>query len=337
MKKVAVGLAALILLLSASSVVAQQADTAVIVGTVGDATGAVIPGVELRLTHVSTGAPYTAQTDATGYYRTPPLRIGEYVMEVESSGFKRTQRTGVILNAGDTRRVDILLEVGDLTETIEVTAQAPLLQTTEGSTATVMENRQILELPLNGRDYLQLARISAGVTPPARSGVANRQGISVGGSQATQVNFIIDGIDNNNQSIASQGGQKEAIKPQLDAIQEFKILTNSYSAEYGRSMGGVVTMTTKSGSNAVHGSVFEFLRNERLDAKNFFVPHAADKPPFKAQPVRVCDRRPDQEEQGLPLRRHGIYRHPRVDHAREHDSQLDRADRRFLGREEHHP
>ena len=99
-------------------------------GTVGDATGAVIPGVELRLTHVATGAPYTAQTDATGYYRTPPLRIGEYVMEVESSGFKRTQRTGVILNAGDTRRVDILLEVGDLTETIDVTAQAPLLQTT---------------------------------------------------------------------------------------------------------------------------------------------------------------------------------------------------------------
>ena len=199
------------LLLSASSAVAQQADTAVIVGTVGDATGAVIPGVELPLTHVATGAPYTAQTDATGYYRTPPLRIGEYVMEVESSGFKRTQRTGVILNAGDTRRVDILLEVGDLTETIEVTAQAPLLQTTEGSTGTVMENQQILELPLNGRDYLQLARISAGVTPPARSEVANRQGISVGGSQATQVNFIIDGIDNNNQSIASQGGQKEAI------------------------------------------------------------------------------------------------------------------------------
>ena len=174
-----------------------------------------------------------------------------------------------------------MLEVGDLTETIEVTAAAPLLQTTEGSTATVMENRQILELPLNGRDYLQLARISAGVTPPARSGVANRQGISVGGSQATQVNFIIDGIDNNNQSIASQGGQKEAIKPQLDAIQEFKILTNSYSAEYGRSMGGVVTMTTKSGSNQIHGAVFEFLRNERLDAKNFFVPHDVEKPPFK--------------------------------------------------------
>ncbi|MDE0626949.1 MAG: TonB-dependent receptor [Bryobacterales bacterium] len=259
---------------------AQQADTAVVVGVVTDATGAVIPGVDIRFSHTSTGAIYTAQTDPGGYYRTPPLRIGDYLMQAESAGFKRIQRTGIILNAGDTRQVDLTLEIGEVTETIEVVAQAPLLQTQEGATGTVMENQQILELPLNGRDYLQLARISAGVTPPARSEVANRQGISVGGSQATQVNFIIDGIDNNNQSIASQGGQKEAIKPQLDAVQEFKILTNAYSAEFGRSMGGVVTMTTKSGTNDLHGSVFEFLRNERMDARNFFVPHGSDKPPF---------------------------------------------------------
>lgn len=258
----------------------QQADTAVVVGAISDATGAVIPGVDIRLTHAATGSIYSAQTDASGFYRTPPLRIGEYQMEVESAGFKRIQRTGVILNAGDTRQVDLILEIGEVTETIEVVAQAPLLQTQEGATGTVMENQQILELPLNGRDYLQLARISAGVTPPARSEVANRQGVSVGGSQATQVNFLIDGIDNNNQSIASQGNQKEAIKPQIDAVQEFKILTNAYSAEFGRSMGGVVTMTTKSGTNQIHGSVFEFLRNERMDAKNFFVPHDAEKPPF---------------------------------------------------------
>ena len=258
----------------------QQADTAVVVGVVADATGAVIPGVDIRFNHTSTGAVYSAQTDASGFYRTPPLRIGEYRLEAESAGFKRIQRTGVILNAGDTRQVDLVLEVGEVTETIEVVAQAPLLQTQEGATGTVMENQQILELPLNGRDYLQLARISAGVTPPARSEVANRQGVSVGGSQATQVNFIIDGIDNNNQSIASQGNQKEAIKPQLDAVQEFKIHTNAYSAEFGRSMGGVVTMTTKSGTNEIHGSVFEFLRNETMDAKNFFVPHNVEKPPF---------------------------------------------------------
>ncbi|MDE0107163.1 MAG: TonB-dependent receptor [Bryobacterales bacterium] len=258
----------------------QQADTAVVVGVVADVTGAVIPGVDLRFSHTGTGAIYTVQTDPGGFYRTPPLRIGEYLMEAESAGFKRVQRTGVILNAGDTRQVDLVLEIGEVTETIEVVAQAPLLQTQEGATGTVMENQQILELPLNGRDYLQLARISAGVTPPARSEVANRQGVSVGGSQATQVNFIIDGIDNNNQSIASQGNQKEAIKPQIDAVQEFKILTNAYSAEFGRSMGGVVTMTTKSGTNQVHGSVFEFLRNEAMDAKNFFVPHDVEKPPF---------------------------------------------------------
>ena len=275
------GLAALILALSLLSAYGQQADTAVVVGAVADATGAVIPGVDIRFTHVDTGSVYTAQTDPSGFYRTPPLRIGGYRMEAESPGFKRIQRIGVILNAGDTRQVDLVLEVGEVTETIEVVAQAPLLQTQEGATGTVMENQQILELPLNGRDYLQLARISAGVTPPARSEVANRQGVSVGGSQATQVNFLIDGIDNNNQSIASQGNQKEAIKPQIDAVQEFKILTNSYSAEFGRSMGGVVTMTTKSGTNEIHGSVFEFLRNENLDAKNFFVPHDLDKPPFK--------------------------------------------------------
>ncbi len=280
MRNRSIWLAALPLLL-AQGALGQQADTAVVVGSVSDATGAVIPGVELRFTHQATGSAYDAQTDAGGFYRTPPLRIGAYRMEAESPGFKRIHQSGVVLNAGDTRQIDLVLEVGEVTETIEVVAQAPLLQTQEGATGTVMENQQILELPLNGRDYLQLARISAGVTPPARSEVANRQGVSVGGSQATQVNFIIDGIDNNNQSIASQGNQKEAIKPQIDAVQEFKILTNAYSAEFGRSMGGVVTMTTKSGTNEIHGSAFQFMRNEGMDAKNFFVPHDADKPPFK--------------------------------------------------------
>ena len=281
MKGRIIWLAAILLLMASHGALAQQSDTAVVVGGITDATGAVIPGVDIRFTHTATGYIYTTQTDVSGFYRTPPLRIGEHLMEAESAGFKRVQRTGVVLNAGDTRQVDLVLEIGEVTETIEVVAQAPLLQTQEGATGTVMENQQILELPLNGRDYLQLARISAGVTPPARSEVANRQGVSVGGSQATQVNFIIDGIDNNNQSIASQGGQKEAIKPQLDAVQEFKILTNAYSAEFGRSMGGVVTMTTKSGTNEIHGSAFEFLRNEGMDAKNFFVPHDAEKPPFK--------------------------------------------------------
>lgn len=206
------------------------------VGTVSDASGAVIAGARVKLRHAGTGAVSTAESSASGYYRTPPLRIGEYVVDVEAPGFKHTTRRGVVLNVGDIRQVDFWLEAGQVTEQIEVAAVAPLLQTTEGSTGTVIENRQIMELPLNGRDYLQLARISAGVAPPPRA--------EFGNSQVTQVNFFIGGIDNSNQSIASQGEQKEAIKPQIDAVWEFKVVTSGYSAEYGRSMGGVVTLTS---------------------------------------------------------------------------------------------
>lgn len=275
------GILGSLLLLTSSALWAQASDSAAIIGMVSDASGGVLPGVKVRLTHSATGTTYTTESNASGYFRTPPVRIGEYVIDVEAPGFKRTSRRGVVLSIGDTRRVDIMLEVGQVSEQIEVAAQAPLLQTSDGSAGNVMENRQILELPLNGRDYLQLARISAGVAPPARSEFGNMQGISVGGSQATQVNFLIDGIDNNNQSIASQGDQKEAIKPQIDAVAEFKVVTNAFSAEYGRSMGGVVTLTTKSGTNQFHGTVFEFLRNERMDAKNYFTPPGRAKPPFK--------------------------------------------------------
>ncbi len=262
------------------SLFSQSADTAAIVGVVSDPTGAVIPGVEIALTHVATGTRYSTTTNETGFYRTPPLRIGEYLIEVESPGFKRTARSGVVLNVGDLRQVDVTLEVGQITETIEVQAAAPLLETSRGSAGTVMENQLIQELPLNGRDYLQLARISAGVTAPAGSNTGDPQGLSVGGSQATQINFMIDGIDNNNQSVASQGGQKENLKPSIDAIQEFKVVTNAYSAEYGRSMGGVVTVNTKSGTNEIHGTAFYFHRNEALDARNFFN-RSEEKPPFK--------------------------------------------------------
>jgi hypothetical protein len=257
----------------------QAVDTAMIVGTVSDSTGAVMPGVTVRLTHVATDTVSQVQTDNAGYYRTPPLRIGEYKIDVEAQGFKKVTRSGVVLNVGDIRTVDFALEIGQVTESVAITAQAPLLQTVEGSAGAVVENKLVVELPLNGRDYLQLAKISPGVSDPGSAQGA--QGISVNGSQGTQVNFLIDGIDNNNQTIASQGLQKEALKPQIDAVQEFKVVTNGYSAEYGRSMGGVVTVTTKSGTNDLHGTLFFFGRNEAVDARNYFTPATASKPPFK--------------------------------------------------------
>jgi hypothetical protein len=253
----------------------QNVDTATVLGTVTDATGAVIPGATIEIIHAGTNTTTRVQTGEEGRFRTPPVRIGEYLISVEANGFKRVTRRGVVLNVGDVRQVDFTLEVGQVTESVEVVGAAPLLQTSESAAGTVIANKQIVELPLNGRDYLQLALLSGGTTPSRGTGV------SIGAQRGTEVNFLIDGIDNNNQSIATQGNQKEAVKPQVDAVQEFKVVTNGFAAEYGRSSAGVVNLTLKSGSNEIHGTVFEFLRNEKLDARNFFDPPNRPKPPFK--------------------------------------------------------
>ncbi len=257
----------LILLLATVPVApGQQADTALIVGTVTDTTGAVIPGVNVTFGHVETGIESTTQTNETGSYRSNPLRIGTYIVVVEADGFKTYSGSGVNLSIGDVRELNVALEVGAVTEVIEVEAAAPLLQTTESSAGTVIENRQIVDLPLNGRDYLQLAVISAGTV------VSRGQGISIGGQRGTEINFMIDGVDNNNQSIASQGAQKETVKPSVDAVAEFKVITNGFSAEYGKSSSGIVSLAIKSGTNEIHGTGFYFMRDETMDAKPYFAP-----------------------------------------------------------------
>ena len=260
-------LAALALLLAAAPFApAQQADTALIVGTVSDTTGAVIPGVTVTFNHVETGTVYTSETNESGNYRSNPLRIGNYIVVVEAEGFKAYSGSGITLSIGDVRELNVALEVGAVTEVIEVEASAPLLQTTEASAGTVIENRQIVDLPLNGRDYLQLAVISAGTV------VSRGQGISIGGQRGTEINFMIDGMDNNNQSIASQGDQKETVKPSVDAVAEFKVITNGFSAEYGKSSSGIVSLAIKSGTNDLHGTGFFFMRDEVMDAKPYFAP-----------------------------------------------------------------
>ena len=259
--------AALVLLLAAAPFAAAQlADTALIVGTVSDTTGAVIPGVDVTFNHVETGIVSTTQTNESGNYRSNPLRIGNYIVVVEADGFKAYSGSGVTLSIGDVRELNVALEVGAVTEVIEVEASAPLLQTTESSAGTVIENRQIVDLPLNGRDYLQLAVISAGTV------VSRGQGISIGGQRGTEINFMIDGMDNNNQSIASQGAQKETVKPSVDAVAEFKVITNGFAAEYGKSSSGIVSLAIKSGTNDLHGTGFFFMRDETMDAKPYFAP-----------------------------------------------------------------
>ena len=274
MKHVAIALAVfLIAAASVGSLQGQAADTALITGAITDATGAVVPGASVTFAHLSTGTEYTAETGEAGTYRSPPLRIGEYIILAEAEGFKQYSGSGVVLSIGDVRQLDIALEIGAVTEVIEVEASAPLLQTSEASAGTVIENRQIVDLPLNGRDYLQLAVISSGTV------MSRGQGVSIGGQRGTEVNFVIDGMDNNNQSIASQGRQKEAVKPSIDAIAEFKVITNGFAAEYGRTSAGIVSLSIKSGTNNLHGTGFGFFRDEALDARRTF--KHGDKPPFE--------------------------------------------------------
>jgi hypothetical protein len=262
----------LLSLLPGFLVIAQQADDAIIVGSVQDATGAAVAGAVVTATHVATGATIRAYTDNRGQYRTPPARIGAYDIVVEAPGFKRSDQHDVVLNIGDVRQVNVALEIGQATQTVDVEAAAPLLQTSDATVGTVIGNRQIEDLPLNGRDYLQLANLSSGTIPSS-------EGVEIGGQAGTQVAFLLDGQDNNNQQISTgHSGQKEVVKPSVDAIQEFKVVTNGYSAEFGRSSSGVVSVAIKSGSNQLHGSAFEFLRNDVVDAKNLF---ATYKPPYK--------------------------------------------------------
>ena len=265
---------ALIVALTATGTLFGQADTALIIGSVTDATGAVIPGANITFAHLATGTEYQVQTNETGNFRSPPLRIGEYIVVAEADGFKAYSGSGINLSINDTRQLDIQLEVGAVTEVIEVEASAPLLQTNEASAGTVIENRQIVDLPLNGRDYLQLALLTAGVAN------SRGQGVSIGGQRGTEVSFMMDGMDNNNQAIASQGRQKETVKPNVDAIAEFKVITNGFSAEYGRSSAGIISLAIKSGTNDLHGTGFFFVRDEVMDARNYFTPASADKPQF---------------------------------------------------------
>lgn len=165
-----------------------------------------------------------------------------------------------------------------IAETVDVRADAPLLSTAAPTQGQVIDNKKIVELPLNGRDYLQLALLSGGAVQP----IGGRYGgFSATGQRTTQNNFLLDGVDNNNIQIAAQGFRPEAVKPSVDAIQEFQVVTNAYSAEYGRAAGGVVNVVLKSGTNVPHGAVFGFLRHEAFDARNFFDPANQDKPRFR--------------------------------------------------------
>jgi hypothetical protein len=259
-----------------------QKDTGSIVGTVKDATGAVVPGAKVVVTDVDRGITSTSATDEAGEYVASPLRVGRYTVTVEHPGFKQAVSVPVSLDVQQRIVVNVALEIGQVGDQVVVSGAAPLLETETSGLGQVVDNKRVVNLPLNGRNFAQLALLTAG-TAPSEPGSRDEggYGFSANGARSLQNNFLLDGVDNNSNLPDLLNETNYVIQPSVEALEEFKVQTNAYSAEFGRGNGAIINATIKSGTNQLHGSVYEFLRNEKFDAKNFFDP--ADQPiaPYK--------------------------------------------------------
>lgn len=250
------------------SIAAGQAGQAELTGEIRDQSGAVIPDAKITLTLVESNQSHISTSGASGVYTLTGLKPGAYTLNVEAQGFKRLVREGVRLATGERVRVDIELTPGGVNESVTVTADAGLLRTESGSLGQVIGNRKIVDLPLNGRTFVSLVALAPGVAlPPA--GFFPR----INGGRPRTNEYLFDGI-----SVLQPEPGQVAFFPIVDAIQEFKVELNSPPAEFGRFNGGVINLTTKAGTNGLHGSVFEFLRNEVLNARNLFAPKTASDP-----------------------------------------------------------
>ena len=261
-----------------------QTPSGEISGVVADQAGSVVPGVKVMLTNTATNAPREVQTNDSGLYAFPALPPGIYTLKVEKAGFRAIERKNIEVLTGSANRIDVSLEVGELTNVVEVTGGAPMLQSENASIGTVIENRSIVELPLNGRNYLQLTSLIPGATTngPSSSQGKQRMGgqrnsfaLNVAGQRIHYNHYSLDGIENTDLNFNSY-----MLLPSIDALREFKVESGLFDAEYGRAIAQI-NVSTKSGTNQYHGTLFEFLRNSSLDAKNYFDRKDRAIPPFK--------------------------------------------------------
>src|SRR5262245_21032251 len=263
-----------------------QVTTGSIMGNVKDSTGAVVAGANIKLTNTDTGVTRPVVADELGRYNAPQLTLGGYEITAELPGFQTAVRRGVTLTIGREAVVDFTLQVGSLAQELTVNAEAALVATTNANLSYLVDDKKIRDLPLNGRNYTQLATLQPGVisilADLSRNDVSGGHGLkmSIGGAQSTQNSFLMDGQDVSDYS-GQTPGSVAMTNLGIDAIREFTITTNNYSTEYGLVTGGVMNVVTNSGTNAYHGSGFEFLRNSALDAKNYFDPASQKIPAFK--------------------------------------------------------
>jgi hypothetical protein len=255
-----------------------QVDTGTILGTITDASGAVIPGASVTIVNQSTAGQLTAKSDSDGRFDFTPLQIGTYKIVVEFSGFKKTTIQNVHLNIQQQALVNVVLQPGMVTESVEVGATPALMQTQSGSVGQVIEEKSVENLPLNGRDYTMLVLLTPGVTMAQQGSRAGNQFVA-NGIRTVQNNYLLDGIDNNSNSVDFLDGAADVVKRPVDAIAEFKTMTSNFPAEFGRAGGAIVNATLKSGSNKLHGSVWEFFRNDALDAYSYFSDPKTQKKP----------------------------------------------------------
>ena len=258
-------LLSIVLVLSATGY--SQTVRGTILGTVTDASGAVVRGAKVTALQTSTGLTRAEVTNGEGEYSIPQLPVGPYTVTVEQPGFKKTERTGVELRVDDKLRIDIALALGQVTETVAVEATAPVINTDSATVGNVVDNKKVTELPLNGRNFLQLNLLVPGVNQGVKGSQNQTQGgsVSANGAREQANNFLLDGMDNNDLAI-----NQYAVAISTEAIQEFKVQGSTYSAEFGRSPGAQINIATKAGTNEIHGVLYEYLRNNVLDAKNFF-------------------------------------------------------------------
>lgn len=244
-----------------------QSFTGTIVGTVKNANGEVISGAQVVITEVQTNKQVTVVTNNDGYYNSPPLAVGQYRVEARMTGFRSAVRNNVTLQIQQSLGADFTLEVGQVSETVEVTAQTPVLETTSSVLGKVVDNRRILDLPLNTRNVYSLIFLTPGVSGSIGNNY-NSMSYSVNGARPTMMDTVIDGVTASFPTV--NGFTGISIFPSVDAIQEFKVMGATYPAEFGRSLGSVLNVVFKSGTNQFHGSAYEFLRNSVFDANNWF-------------------------------------------------------------------
>lgn len=284
MKLLGRGLLVVVLLCLGASSVLAQFETASVLGTVRDSSGAVVTGAAVTLTNTETGISATATTDARGNFEFFTVRIGTYLVTAEKQGFSMAMADNVKVAIGARQRVDLTMVVGQVTETVQVTSNIIQLETETSQRGQVISRQQAVELPLNGREYSALVLLTTGARLSAlntgSSSTVREGSFNVNGLRSTMNNFLLDGVDNNSYGTSNQGFSNQVMQPPPDAVAEFKVVTNNMSAEYGRSGGATINVAYLAGTNKLKGSVWEFTRNDSLNATGFFKPIDGKKPPM---------------------------------------------------------